>query len=95
MLILRWALLDLMRWAGKLANLAGVPGIVREGEYESAALSIGIAVRRGEFHTVITVNGTDIYFHRLTGSIMGVSAGEQSCSAVSFEPSGRSILERL
>jgi hypothetical protein len=84
-----------MRWAGKLANLAGVPGIVRDGEYESAALSIGIAVRRGEFHTVITVNGTDIYFHRLTGSITGVSAGEPSRSPISSGASAESIVERL
>jgi hypothetical protein len=88
--MLHWAWLDLMRWAGKLANLAGVPGIVREGEYESGDRSIGIAVRRGEFHTVISVNGIEVYFNRLTGAIMSVSASRPSRAAVSLEASSGS-----
>jgi len=93
---LQWAWLDFMRWAGKLANLVGIPGLVRDGDYEFGALSIGVAVSRREYHTVITVNGVNVYFHRLTGSILGVSAAEPCGSqSGSFEESTGSALRLM
>jgi hypothetical protein len=91
--MLHWVWLDLTRWAGKVANLAGIPGIVREGKYESAAVSIAVEVRRGEFHTVITVNGMDLYFHRMTGSLTGVSSNDASYGPVARKASVETILE--
>jgi len=56
----------------KLANLAGFPGFVRICDYEAGITDARIRVRVGEMFTIITVNGLDIYFHRLTGKIDGV-----------------------
>jgi hypothetical protein len=52
-------------------NVAGLPGWIRSGSYESAT---GVAVRvrvSGRF-TVLTVNGVDVYFSRLSGRLDGV-----------------------
>lgn len=60
--------------AGKIFNLAGVPGIVRDCDYDATVYNARIKVRAGDLFTIITVDGLDIYFHRLTGSIDGVGA---------------------
>lgn len=70
--ILSWLRLRLRVLAGKLYNLAGVPGIVRNCDYGATAHDIRVQVKAGELFTIITVNGLDIYFHRLTGSIDGI-----------------------
>lgn len=57
---------------GKLFNLAGLPGFVRDCDYKAGITDAQIRVRAGEMFTVITVNGLDIYFHRLTGAIDGI-----------------------
>jgi hypothetical protein len=56
---------------GKLLNLAGWPGIVRECDYRWADQGIKVAVRKTELHTIVTVNDVDVYFTRLTGKIDG------------------------
>ena len=58
--------------AGYIFNLAGIPGLVRNCDYEAVITDASIRVRVGEMYTVITLNGLDIYFHRLTGGIDGV-----------------------
>jgi hypothetical protein len=70
--ILSWLKLGLRVLAGKLYNLAGVPGIVRDCDYAATAHDVRIQVKAGDLFTVVTVNGLDIYFHRLTGGIDGV-----------------------
>jgi len=57
---------------GQIFNLAGIPGLIRNCEYKAGITDAVIRVRAGEMFTVITVNGLDIYFHRLTGKIDGV-----------------------
>ena len=57
---------------GKLLNLAGYPAIVRECEYRSRALNADVRVKRLALYTLVTVNGLDVYFNRITGSIDGV-----------------------
>lgn len=59
-------------WIGRLLNAAGVPGLVEDGAYDAHTCQAAIRVKRGPLFTVITVNGLDIYFHRLTGAIDGV-----------------------
>jgi hypothetical protein len=59
---------------GQLFNLAGVPGLVRECSYSGSAAKAEITVKQGGLFTIISVNGLDIYFHRLTGSIDGVGS---------------------
>src|SRR5258707_13000908 len=62
---------------GGVFNLAGIPGLVRECTYGGSTAKAEITVRHGGLFTIISVNGLDIYFHRLTGSIDGV--GSMSC----------------
>ena len=64
---LRW----LMFW-GAVANLAGYPCLLREGRYRSDAHDVEIRVRSSNLYTVISVNGVDVYFYRLTGGFEGV-----------------------
>jgi hypothetical protein len=56
---------------GSLANLAGMPGIVRDCDYASQ-LGVIVRVRRSPFYTVVTVNDVEVYFFRLTGGIDGI-----------------------
>lgn len=67
-----WLRLRLRVLAGKLYNLAGVPGIVRDCDYAATAHDVKIQVRARELFTIVTVNGLEIFFHRLTGAIDGV-----------------------
>ena len=55
-----------------LYNLAGVPGLVRDCDYEAGVTDATVKVRVRDLFTIVTVNGLEIYFHRLTGSIDGV-----------------------
>jgi hypothetical protein len=75
-----WALFRL--WLGKLLGLLHVPGIVVEQAYEANIARATVRVRLGPLFTVVSVNGMDIYFHRLTGRIDGIgvspSPGEPS-----------------
>ena len=58
--------------AGKIFTLAGIPGLVRNCEYHASVTDATVQVRVNDIYTVISVNGLDIYFHRLTGAIDGV-----------------------
>ena len=58
--------------AGTIYNLAGVPGLVRECEYRSEVADANIKVSVRQMFTIVRVNGLEIYFHRLTGTIDGV-----------------------
>ena len=62
---------------GWLANLAGFPGVVRACRYQSQ-LGVVVTVRKSSLFTVVTVNGTDVYFYRLTGGIDGVGFNPSS-----------------
>ena len=66
----RWTVLRF--WAGKLLNTAGVAGVVLPGTYEAGIGRASVRVTLGPLFTVVTVNGVDVYFHRLTGAIDGV-----------------------
>ena len=63
---------ELKLYFGKLLNVAGFPGLVRECAYHSRALNAVVKVRKLGLYTVITVNGVDVYFTRFTGRIDGV-----------------------
>ena len=73
--VLSWLRLRLRVLAGKVYNLAGVPGIVRDCDYGATAHDVRVQVKAGEMFTIISVNGLDIYFHRLTGVIDGIGFG--------------------
>ena len=59
-------------WVGRLLVRLGVPGIVADQTYEAEIAPAHIRVHVGPLFSVVTVNGLDIYFHRLTGKITGV-----------------------
>lgn len=56
---MRWLWLKWVHWCGVAANLA-------EG------IDVSVKVHRSPLYTIITVNGIDVYFYRLTGGIDGV-----------------------
>ena len=72
--------------AGHLANLAGFPGFVRECSYSASICQAEIRVRKHDLFTIITVNGLDIYFSRLTGAIDGIGLSPMSCCTVGEAP---------
>ncbi len=79
------------RLLGQLANLAGLPCWVSPGEYRASVMTAVVTVRRSSLYTVVTVNGLDVYFHRLTGKIDGVGASlAPGCTPVSAPGSTRS-----
>jgi hypothetical protein len=61
-----------LTWLGRLLNLAGLPGFVQPGRYQSA-IGVNVAVRVSPLFTVVSVDGFEIYFYRLSGGIDGVS----------------------
>jgi hypothetical protein len=69
---------------GKLFNLAGIPGLIQDCDYEAGITDATIKVRVRDLFTIIEVNGLEIYFHRLTGSIDGV--GSMPCCTQDAAP---------
>jgi hypothetical protein len=76
---LRLSWLNLWGW---LANLAGWPCVVRPVEY-SSGLGVSVTVRASNLFTVVTVNGVEVYFYRLSGKIDGVGLSPSGCRASS------------
>ena len=70
--ILTWCRLRIRVALGILFNLVGIPGLVRECEYHASVADAHVKVRVRDLFTIVEVNGVEIYFHRLTGSIDGV-----------------------
>lgn len=63
-------------YIGILLGWIGMPGIVRECTYIGEATRARVSVRIRPLFTVITVNGIDVYFTRLTGSIDGTGMND-------------------
>jgi hypothetical protein len=57
---------------GRLVNWLGWPGFVQECDYRASAANVRVKVRKSPLYTVVTVNGMDVYFGRLTGRIDGI-----------------------
>jgi hypothetical protein len=60
---------------GRFLNALGAPGFVRSGSYESRQTGARVQVYCGELFTVVSINGTEVYFDRLHGRIDGVGSG--------------------
>jgi hypothetical protein len=71
-------MIGMLQKLGGLMNSLGVPGIVRDVEYKSQRLGTRVQVRRGKLFTVISVNGVNVYFDRLTGTIDSVGLAPPS-----------------
>src|SRR6266436_7995692 len=59
-------------WVGRVLNLAGLPAPLRQCEYNASVCKAHVSVRLGPLFTIVSINGLDVYFHRLTGKIDGV-----------------------
>lgn len=70
-----WLRLGILEIFGWVFNTVGVPGLVRDCEYDASVTRAHIGVRSSTLFTVVSVNGFDVYFRRLTGRIDGVGAG--------------------
>ena len=65
-------------WLGKLLTLLRVPGIIVNQSYNAEIARARVRVHLGPLFSVVTVNGLDVYFHRLTGKIDGVGFSQTS-----------------
>jgi len=74
-----WIRLRIRLALGMLFNLAGIPGLLRDCNYQAGVADATIKVRVRDMFTIVTVNGFEIYFHRLTGSIDGVGVMSDFC----------------
>lgn len=68
----------LRRLLGTLLNLAGAPGIVREGDYHDPSAQLTVRVRKYRSFTVISVNGLNIHFRRFTGKLDSIGTSPHS-----------------
>jgi hypothetical protein len=59
-------------WAGRLLTALRLPGIMVAQTYEAEITRARVRVHLSPLFSVVSVNGVDIYFHRLTGRIDGV-----------------------
>ncbi len=80
----------ILSWLGRVAGLAGFPGWVRECSYTSV-LGVQVHVRISPLFTVVTVNGVDVYFYRLSGQIDGVGAAPRAAPASALVDAWRSL----
>jgi hypothetical protein len=83
-----WAALrdGIISFGGQLANIAGLPCFIREAEYRSRSLEITVRVRASHLYTVVTVNGIDVYFNRLSGTMDGIRVRRTEGSASGAVP---------
>ena len=65
-------LLQLEGMIGRVLNFLGFASPIVECDYEASICDARVAVRQRPLFTIVTVNGLDVYFHRLTGEIDGV-----------------------
>lgn len=78
--------LRISEWIGSALNWAGISGFVRECEYKSTETDTLVSVRVSPLYSVISVNGVDVYFHRITGEIDGIGVSQASGCTVSDMP---------
>lgn len=88
--------LGIRSFLGETLNLLGLPGFVRKCDYQARVCDATVSIRTRDLFTVITVNGLDIYFHRLTGKIDGVGFNPNAdCSLNPSQGSERPALRRV
>ncbi len=70
---------ELKQELGKLLNVLGLPGLIKPLEIHDTLTNTYVQVRVSGFFTVISVDGRDFYFKRLTGEYdgSGMSVGSR------------------
>lgn len=59
-----------------LLHLVGAPGVIRAMRCEDPVTGQSIQVRVDKRFTVLSVNGRDYYFRRITGKLYGAGTGQ-------------------
>ena len=80
---------------GRLLNWLGWPGFVQETVYRSSKTAdVEVLVRKTRLYTIVTVNGLDVYFDRLTGRIDGTGIAATSGSRWGLAPRSTRLAEQ-
>jgi hypothetical protein len=80
----------LRQWLGWILNKLGIPGFVGDTEFRSRRLDAHVRVRRRRLFTIVSVNGLDVYFRRLTGRLDGVGGAATGYTPVQAREPARS-----
>jgi hypothetical protein len=59
-------------WLGRLLVWLRLPGVVVAQTYDAGIVRAKVTVHLGPLFSIVSVNGIDVYFHRLSGRIDGV-----------------------
>ena len=59
----------------KMLNKLGVPGAIKNGLIEDQLTGQTIRIQTGIFFTLVSINGRDYYFGRITGEFDGTGSG--------------------
>lgn len=66
---------------GGILNWLGMPGFLRETVYRSSKTAdVEVRVKTSRLYTIVSVNGVDVYFDRLTGRIDGTGVASTAGS---------------
>jgi hypothetical protein len=61
-----------LRYLGALLHRIGMPGWVKEGDYVSPSFGTTVSVRVSPLYTRVSIDGTEVFFDRVTGRIDGI-----------------------
>ncbi len=70
---------ELKQFMGKLIGYLGVPGLVKPMKIHDTLTNTNIQVRVSGLFTVISIDGRDYYFKRLTGKYDGSGMAVSRC----------------
>jgi hypothetical protein len=91
-------MIKLKQWLGTVINALGMPGLVRPTDYRSGRFGTHVRVMRGQLFTVVSIDGKEAYFRRLTGTIDGVGftppAGHTPAPGRESKPPGEPPADR-
>lgn len=73
-------------YIGKLLNFIRFPARVNKCDYRSAGLGVTVKVEHRDLYTVITVNGLEVYFKRISGNMDGVGTSRASYTIPASNP---------
>jgi hypothetical protein len=82
-------------YLGRLLNVLGMPAFVRSCDYRSQAIGATVKVEHRDLFTIITVNGLDVYFSRITGIIDGVGFNPTACCTTASDQESTDLAELL
>ena len=64
-----------LEFIGKVFNLLSVPGAIKDIDIQDNLSGQNLKIRVGVLFTLISINGRDYYFSRLSGKFGGTGSG--------------------